>query len=158
NTLALTAINDTLQERDETIIVETESVVNGREKAVQKLSFLIPPNDRPTQTPLNAPTHGPTITTSATDDTTGHPPAEPTATPTSGPTTTGTPNTPATGTPTNEAPTTTAPPSTPAAPVNSLIQNGGFEAADLVPWVLKNASKDKVKCKAEKARSGTCAF
>jgi hypothetical protein len=41
-----------------------------------------------------------------------------------------------------------------------LVDNGGFEA-DLTPWVLKNASGDKVKCNTETkvvANTGLCAF
>src|SRR5690606_1310006 len=41
---------------------------------------------------------------------------------------------------------------------DSLIQNTGFEVSDLAAWNVRNATGDKVKCKAEKARSGNCAF
>jgi hypothetical protein len=64
--------------------------------------------------------------------------------------------------PANDASTPNPPTATPTAtstpPIVSLLQNGGFEALDITPWTVKNATGDKIKCKVEKAYSGNCAY
>lgn len=119
-------------------------------------SAVAQPLPRLTQAP--SPTSSPTVT------------AKPALTATSTPTATLDPNatlTPtetATETPTN-TPTITPTETPTATPLNvELLVNGGFEAGDPVDpeqalgWAAANISKDKRKCKAEKAYEGGCYY
>ncbi|HEX2623189.1 MAG TPA: hypothetical protein VHL11_23675, partial [Phototrophicaceae bacterium] len=96
-------------------------------------------------------------------------PVNPTDTPTgtiTPPTDTPTPTSVATETATPTATSdgsTVTPTFTPTLPTNAqeLLVNGSFEDTGLVPWVLKNGTKDKIKCNnGDKifARTGECAF
>jgi hypothetical protein len=91
------------------------------------------------------------------------------------PTSTPTPETTATPVLTETVVATPTTESTPAATVSptaaagtELLENGGFEAQDLTPWTIKNATGDKLKCNKDKdgngipdkivAHTGDCAF